>query len=143
DGVNAQAVTITDLSPGFTAKGGKEFMLLVKGANFTNTCRVRWNGQERPTTFYNSSTLGATISANDIANEGAFNVLVNNLNNGDNSNTEPFMVYGAVANVSSASFKGDALAPASLVAAFGLDLATQSKSADSQPLPTELAGSTV
>lgn len=143
DGVNAQALTITNLSPGFAAKGGKDFSLVVKGTNFTSACRVRWKGEERPTAFINNSTLAATISANDIADEGAFDVTVSNPNSGAESNAEQFMVYGAAAHVSSASFKGDWLAPNSMVSAFGVDLATQLKSADSQPLPTELGGSTV
>jgi uncharacterized protein (TIGR03437 family) len=142
-GANASALMITNLSPGFAAKGGKDFSLVVKGTNFTSACRVRWKGEERPTAFINNSTLAATISANDIADEGAFNVTVSNPNSGAESNAEQFMVYGAAANVSSASFKGDWLAPNSMVSAFGVDLATQLKSADSQPLPTELGGSTV
>src|SRR5262249_8604065 len=134
---------ITDLSPGFVTKGGKEFLLSVKGANFSNACKVYWNGQERPTTFYNSALLGAAISPADIAAEGAFDVMVINSGSGDKSNAEPFMVYDVAAHVSSASFKGDALAPGSLVSAFGVDLATELKLANSQPLPTDLAGTTV
>jgi uncharacterized protein (TIGR03437 family) len=69
--------------------------------------------------------------------------MVSNPSNGEKSNVEPLMVYGAAAHVSSASFNGDALAPGSMVSAFGVDLATDLKVANSQPLPTELAGTTV
>ncbi|MBS1790629.1 MAG: hypothetical protein JST85_23120 [Acidobacteria bacterium] len=137
------AMWITDLSPGFAAKGGKEFQMTVKGANFTNGCKVRWNGEERTTSFINSSTLLATIPAGDLTDEGANDITVAKANNAEETNPEPFLVYGAVANVSSASFKGDVLAPTSLVSAFGIDLATELKIAQSQPLPTELAGTTV
>jgi uncharacterized protein (TIGR03437 family) len=143
EGVNPQAMVIVDLSPGFTAAGGTDFFLTVKGANFASTCRVQWNGKERPTTFFNNSTLMATISANDIAGEGVFDVTVANNSNGAESNAENFLVYGALANVSSASFKGESLAPASLVSGFGGDLSKELKIANSQPLPTELAGTTV
>ena len=144
DGTNgAVAMWITDLSPGFASKGGKAFQVTVKGANFVNGCNVRWNGEDRPTQFVNSSTLLVTIPATDITDEGANDVTVAKPNNAEETNPEPFLVYGAVANVSSASFKGDVLAPASLVSAFGIDLATELKIANSQTLPTELAGSTV
>jgi len=52
-------------------------------------------------------------------------------------------VAGAVANVSAASFTGAMLAPDSIVAAFGAKLATETRTADSQPLPTTLVGTTV
>lgn len=143
DGANPATMMLVGISPGFASVGSKEFLLGVKGANFTSACKVRWNGKERPTTFYNNTVMVAAIPASDIANEGAFSVTVSNPNNGDETNAEKFMVYGAVANVSSASFKGESLAPASLVSAFGVDLATELKIADSQPLPTELAGTTV
>ncbi len=143
-GVNgAEAMWITDLSPGFAAKGAKEFQMTVKGANFVNGCKVRWNGEDRPTAFVNGSTLVATIPASDVTDEGANDVTVAKPNSADETNSEQFMVYGTIANVSSASFNGDALAPASLVSAFGIDLATELKIADLQPLPTELAGTTV
>lgn len=140
---NPQALTIIDLSPGFTAAGGESFILVVKGTNFSNASKVRWNGDERQTTFYNNSTLGAVITAGDISDEGAFDVMVVNSGSGIQSNTREFMVYGAIANVSSASYKGESLAPNSMVTAFGVDLSKELKIAASQPLPTELAGTTV
>jgi uncharacterized protein (TIGR03437 family) len=49
----------------------------------------------------------------------------------------------AVASVSAASFSGVELAPDSIVAAFGVGLATATQAAISLPLPTTLAGTTV
>jgi uncharacterized protein (TIGR03437 family) len=49
----------------------------------------------------------------------------------------------AVASVSAASFKADALAANSIVAAFGTKLAVGTASTSTQPLPTSLAGTTV
>jgi uncharacterized protein (TIGR03437 family) len=48
-----------------------------------------------------------------------------------------------VASVSAASYAGGSLAPESIVAAFGNDLATETVIASSVPLPTSLAGTTV
>ncbi len=50
---------------------------------------------------------------------------------------------GALANVSAASFNAAALAPESVVAAFGNNLATSTEAASAVPLPTALAGTTV
>lgn len=50
---------------------------------------------------------------------------------------------GQISNVSSASFRDHALAPESIVTAFGANLAASTQSATSQPLPTTLAGATV
>lgn len=48
-----------------------------------------------------------------------------------------------VASVSAASFKGDALAPDSIIAAFGNNLANGLQIANTTPLPTSLGGATV
>ncbi|MGH9844818.1 MAG: hypothetical protein ACREEM_39380 [Blastocatellia bacterium] len=48
-----------------------------------------------------------------------------------------------IANVSAASYRGEALAPDSITAAFGVKLATRTESATTGPLPTELAGTRV
>lgn len=56
---------------------------------------------------------------------------------------QPTAGFRAVANVSAASFMGDALAPESIVAAFGQNLATSFQAANSLPLPTSLNGTTV
>ncbi|MGH9936848.1 MAG: hypothetical protein ACREAM_11420, partial [Blastocatellia bacterium] len=52
-------------------------------------------------------------------------------------------IVRAVASVSAASFAGAALASESIVAAFGQSLATRVESANTLPLPTTLAGTTV
>jgi uncharacterized protein (TIGR03437 family) len=50
---------------------------------------------------------------------------------------------GSLASVSAASFLSAELAPESIVAAFGQNLATTTQTASGVPLPTELAGTTV
>ena len=52
-------------------------------------------------------------------------------------------VARTLAHVSAASFSGTQFAAESIVAAFGLNLATTTQTAASLPLPTELAGTTV
>jgi hypothetical protein len=49
----------------------------------------------------------------------------------------------AVTSVSAASFSGAALAPEAIAAAFGTAFASETRVADSTPLPTKLAGASV
>lgn len=137
------APVVASLSPGFTARGGGEFTLQVLGSNFTPNCRVRWNGVERATSYVSSTQLLASIPAADIAAEGQADISVFNVSASNGSNEKPFMIYGALANVSSASYTGATLAPNSMVSAFGSGLATQTQVANKQPLPMELAGTVV
>ena len=51
--------------------------------------------------------------------------------------------FGTVASVSAASFNASALAPSSIVAAFGDNLASSVQLGSSSPLPTSLAGTSV
>jgi uncharacterized protein (TIGR03437 family) len=53
------------------------------------------------------------------------------------------VVSGSVAHASAASYDTGAIAPDSIVVAFGSNLATEPRAAQSLPLPIELAGSTV
>jgi hypothetical protein len=53
-----------------------DFSLLVKGAAFTATSVVRWNGSTRPTTFIDSSTLKAAIPASDVSALGEYPITV-------------------------------------------------------------------
>ncbi len=46
------------------ATGG--FALTVTGSGFIASSVVRWNGEDRPTTFQNSSTLLATLADADV-----------------------------------------------------------------------------
>ena len=137
------APAIAALSPGFTAMGGKDFTLKVTGANFNANCRVRWNGQERATTFVGNGELQAAIPATDLQTEGATPVTVFDQSASALSNEKMFMIYGPLANVSAASFNGETLAPASIIAAFGLEMATQTMAANKLPLPVDLAGTVV
>jgi len=69
---------IASLSPNSTAAGEAAFTLIVTGTGFISGSVVRWNRADRTTTFVSSSQLTATISANDIAVSGTFQVTVFN-----------------------------------------------------------------
>ena len=76
--LEAFELSITALEPSSAVAGGSGFTLTVKGAGFLPTSIVRWNGGSRPTTFVNSTTLTAQISAQDIAQAGSASVTVIN-----------------------------------------------------------------
>ncbi|MFM8395890.1 MAG: cohesin domain-containing protein, partial [Acidobacteriota bacterium] len=53
------------------------------------------------------------------------------------------LVKGGLVNTNASSYRGDSLAPDSIVAAFGTDLATTTAAVPTLPLPLNLAGTTV
>ncbi|MGE0129856.1 MAG: hypothetical protein AB7U82_17380 [Blastocatellales bacterium] len=138
------APTIASLSPGFAIAGGQQFTLTVNGTNFAGNSVVRWNDSDRVTTFVSATQLRATIPATDIASQGTVSIKVfTPAPGGGTSNALQFFVGAQVTSVSAASFVGNELADASIIAAFGVNLATQVQSATTQPLPTDLAGTKV
>ena len=67
---------LVSLSPGFAAVGGDGFTLTLTGLNFTPLSVARWGGEDRPTTYINSTTLQVEISAEDLETGGAIPVTV-------------------------------------------------------------------
>jgi subtilisin len=67
---------ITALSPDRRLMGGAAFTLVVNGSNFVDGSVVRWNGENRSTTFISSTQLRATIAAADSAVAGTAHVTV-------------------------------------------------------------------
>lgn len=86
--------------------------------------------------FSTQVSFGGQIVAPQIADLNA-NALTVNTTNGT------ITIVRAVASVSAASFLGATLASESIVAGFGLQLATRVVVADTVPLPTNLAGTTI
>jgi YVTN family beta-propeller protein len=91
--------TINSLSPSCGPKGQPALnpfvngQLLVNGQNFVASSVVRWNGNDRPTTFQSSSQLTARISTSDISAAGTAAVTVfNPAPGGGSSNTATFTV---------------------------------------------------
>ena len=138
------APTITAINPNSGVAGGAAFTLTVTGTNFTNASTVQWNGNARATAFVNATQLTAAIPATDIATAGTAAVtVVTPAPGGGTSNARTFTINNRVAGVSAASFLGTELAAESIVAAFGVDLATGVAIANTQPLPTTLLGTRV
>ena len=91
--------TITSLSPSCAPQGEQSLnpfvngQLLVNGQSFVANSVVRWNGNDRPTTFASSSQLTAQISPGDIAAVGTAVVTVfNPAPGGGNSNSSTFTI---------------------------------------------------
>jgi len=76
--INNPAPTLTALSPGTTAAGSSAFTLTVTGSNFVAGSIVRWNGNDRTTTFVSATQLTASITAADVATAGTATVTVFN-----------------------------------------------------------------
>ncbi len=68
---------ISSLTPGIAAVG-TAFTLTLTGSGFINSSVIRWEDNNRPTTFINETTLRAQIPASDLAAPGAAEVTVVN-----------------------------------------------------------------
>lgn len=68
--------TIASLNPTSTTAGGSGITLAVRGSNFTNSSKVRWNGSDRATTVGSATELTAVIPASDLVNGGTAEVAV-------------------------------------------------------------------
>jgi uncharacterized protein (TIGR03437 family) len=148
------APQLTSLSPANAPAGSGAFTLTVRGTNFVPGAAVSWNGEARPTSFVDNGVVQAEISADDIAQQGAVLVVVNNPAPGGGASTglefvieagmmlSPRIFDGGVVN--GASFTaGAAVAAGSIVSVFGEDLAPEIEEAAELPLPTTLNGSTL
>jgi uncharacterized protein (TIGR03437 family) len=83
---NAFSVSITSnpvpviqtITPASLPVGGSGQALQVQGSGFSSSTVVRWNGQNRPTTMVNNSTLSILLTAADLATPGLVDVTVYN-----------------------------------------------------------------
>jgi len=141
---------LSRITPVRSVAGAEEFDLTVQGSLFVGGSEVRWNGQPRPTEFISTTRLRATISAADVAGEGAAQVSVFNPEPGGGITRQlqfeieelpaegPLVNEGRVVN--GASFEAPVV-PGSIVSVFGTHLAAAEETAGSDPLPTALSGS--
>ena len=134
---------IDRLAPNSVRMGTDGLILDVIGSGFTAGQVVQWNGSNIGTSFESATRLRALVPSALLSSEGSATVMVVNAANDTQSNPDKFRVIGAVAHTSAASYDPISLAPDSLVAAFGANLATVVRAAETLPLPTELAGTTV
>jgi hypothetical protein len=70
------APVVRALSPAVFTAGSGQRTLLVSGSGFVNGSRIRWNGEERPTTLVDPNTLSITLSAADLQNAGVARISV-------------------------------------------------------------------
>ena len=74
--VNNPPPLIGTLQPGSVDEGNGSFVMTVTGAQFVDTSIVRWNGQDRPTTYVSANELSVLVGAADVAAPGTANVAV-------------------------------------------------------------------
>ena len=67
------------------AVGTPGLMLTAAGSGFVSGAVVRWNGQDRPTTFVSGTQLTAAIPATDLAFLGSASVTVVNPGGGQSN----------------------------------------------------------
>lgn len=86
---------VDTISPVSAARGGPAFTLTVNGTGFIAASTIRWNGEDRPTTFVTPIELTADIPASDIATAGTGGVSVfNPAPGGGSSSGVTFTVTG-------------------------------------------------
>ena len=76
---------ISSLAPSTAAVGTPGLTLAVTGLGFVSGAVVRWNGQDRPTTFVSGTQLTAAIPATDLASLGTASVTVVNPGGGQSN----------------------------------------------------------
>jgi hypothetical protein len=74
--------SLTALVPSNATVGDTGFTLIVTGSAFVDGTTVKWDGADRPTTFFNSSQVNATIGAADLTVAKVVNVTVRNPSGG-------------------------------------------------------------
>lgn len=140
----ALAPHLAALAPNRVTVGSASLSLLIQGNNFAPAAVALVNGQRLTTIFSNNALLTATVPASLLATPGTLNIVIENPD-GQRSSAQSLVVEPrrAITTVSAASFNGDALAPESIVAAFGVDLARATGTAVTFPLPCALAGASI
>ena len=96
------APVASNVIPASGTVGGPSFLLTVNGSNFVEgKSTIRFNGNDRPTTYVSTTELQSTIPSSDLLVVGSFPVTVFNTGGGGLSNAQTFAVNpGAAASVS-------------------------------------------
>lgn len=137
------ALLLANVNPPYALAGADDFTLTIRGVGFNPGAVVRWNDAPRPTTYISPTQLDVTISAADVANVGVASIFVFDPVQSTVTNPLSYLIAGAGAAVSAASYVPGQMAPEQIVSLFGQRLATASAAATTTPLPTALAGTTV
>jgi uncharacterized protein (TIGR03437 family) len=140
------AASLASLSPSAAAPGGAAFTLTVTGAGFTANSKVQWNGAPLATTLVSASQLTASVPAALIATAGTASITV--AGDGATSNALAFTIGFPVPATSSAGILNaaselPAIAPGTLIAIYGTNLAAGTAQFSAAPLPVLLGGTSV
>jgi len=107
---------LTSINPDNKLVNSAAFTLTVNGSGFISSSVVRWNGQNRTTTFVSATQLTASIPASDLTSAGAAQVTVfNPAPGGGSSNAVAFNVTACPQPVPALS----GIIPNSILAGFG------------------------
>jgi uncharacterized protein (TIGR03437 family) len=139
---------LASISPNQANAGDPILTITATGSNFAPGMKVRWNGQDRSTTFVDSQHLTAQILASDIASVGIASVAVFNPNGGGGSSNPVVFSIGPAPSAppngfvnNACTLGGSALAERSIASLFGVNLAPSAVVADgAPPLPFNLNG---
>ena len=102
--INNPAPTLTSISPNSASAGATDITLTVTGTNFVPGSMVRWNGEDRTTTFSSATQLSATIPASDLAAGGTAQVTVfNPAPSGGLTDPLPFTINNPAPTITSIS----------------------------------------
>jgi hypothetical protein len=77
--------TLSSTSPSSATAGTGNLTLTVNGSNFVPGAVLLWNGNERTTTFMDSSHLSVAIPASDLAQAAPVTIEVNNPGSGNSA----------------------------------------------------------
>jgi DNA-binding beta-propeller fold protein YncE len=153
-GANA-GPTIDSLSPSCAPQGTEVLtpyfnrQLLVHGQNFVAGSVVRWNGSDRPTTFFGDSELFALISTSDTAVAGTADLTVFNPSpGGGSSNASTFNIFPGLVGPSSITvdrtgklvFVLNHGCPFGYVSMYAINPTTGSLTSIAPPVPTREEG---
>ena len=143
---SSPAATLASLNPSSAAPGGAAFTLTVSGAAFTANSTVQWNGTPLVTTFVSAGQLTARVPAVLIATAGTASVTV--AGDGAASNAMPFAIAPLGPSTSSAGILNaassvPAIAPGTLIAIYGSNLAATTAQFSAAPLPLLLGNTSV
>lgn len=115
--------TITALTPSGVVAGSPGFILTVTGTSFVSTSIVTVNGNERSTSYVNSTTLNAAMLDSDTSTPGQLGIAVLNPQpSGGSSSAFPFNILNplpSVVAVSPATAQAGATATAMTVTGTG------------------------
>lgn len=140
--VTASALQLTALEPERMIVGTGGAALTVTGRGFSAGAIIRINGEPRPTTVLDAARLTAALTPADIASPRVLTVtVIDPLGVASNSLSLP--VYARVTSTTATGYASGEIAPDSIAAAFGPQLAKGVELSTALPLPNTLLGTRI